>query len=215
MGNPQHSAKFSQQPKGKRIEFLTGLISPEVHDQRASHDSGPPLGDGEVTRMQEIVNADYDRWVKALGMEPIPLDVYGYWKTSDAKTHHGTSVTNGTPGYNGSIILMPLWPKATREQGMDLPAFPPVSWEEKLPTWPEWRTNLLHELMHQLEHRVLNIWTGEENPHTYYKALVEAAARLSLIKKVTLDELRMLTWPQLFDQMKLSGQSKGNSEMHS
>lgn len=211
---PQHSPKFSQQPKEKRLEFLKRLI-PDTAERRIPDDSGPPLDEKEVTHMRGIVTADYLSWVKALEMEPVPLDVYGYCRTSDAKTQHGTSVTNGTPGYNGSIIVMPLWPKPTREQGMDLPAFPPESWEEKPPTWPEWRTNLLHELVHQLEHRVLNIWTGEENPHTYYKALVEAAVRLSLIKKVTLDELRMLTWPQLFDQMKLSGQSKGNSEVHS
>ncbi len=202
MDNLQHSAKFSQQPEGKRIEFLKGLISPEADDQRASDDSEPPLGDGELTRMREIVTADYDRWVKALGMEPVPLDVYGYCKTSDAKTQHGTSVTNGTPGYcepkgtSGSharIIVMPLWPKPTREQGMVLQEFPPSSWEESPQMWPEWRTNLLHEVVHQLEDKILHIWSGEENPKTYLEALKEAAARLSPIKAVTLDELQMLT----------------------
>jgi hypothetical protein len=214
MDNQQHSPKFSQQPENKRIDFLRGLI-PNADEQRNCDDSGPPLSEKEVTRMRESVTADYESWAKALGLEPIPLDVYGYCKTSDAKTNLGTSVTNGVPGYNGSIIVMPLWPKPTREQGMDVLAFPPVSWKEELPTWPEWRTNLLHELVHQLEHRVLHIWTGEEDPHTYYKALEEAAARISIIKPVTLDELRMLTWPQIVEQIKLSSRLKASSEVDS
>lgn len=201
METPQHSPKFSQQPKEKRLEFLKSLI-PDTAQRRICDDSGPPLDEKEVTHMREIVTADYLSWAKALGLEPIPLDVYGYCKTSDAKTNYGTSVTNGTPGYcepkgmpgsHARIIVMPLWPQPTREQGMDLPGFPPGSWEEKPPTWPEWRTNLLHELVHQLEDKVLHIWTGEENPKTYLQALEEAAARLNRITTVTLDELQMLT----------------------
>jgi hypothetical protein len=193
MDNPQNSAKFSQQPEGKRIEFLKGLVSPKADEQRDSDDSGPPLGDEEVTRIREIVTADYDKWAKALRLEPVPLDVYGYRKTSDAKTQHGTSVTNGTPGYNGRIIVMPLWPKTTREQGMVLPEFPPSSWEEKPPTWPEWRTNLLHEVVHQLEDQILHIWSGKENLKTYLQALEQVAASLSHITAVTPGELQMLT----------------------
>lgn len=202
MDNPQHSPKFRQQPEGKRIAFLKDLVSSNAHEQRDSDDSGPPLGDEEVARMLEIVTSDYDGWVEALGMEAVPLDVYGYCKTSDAKTQHGTSVTNGAPGYcepkgtpgsHARIIVMPLWPRPTREQGMVLPEFPPRSWGESPQMWPEWRTNLLHEVVHQLEDKVLHIWSGEENPKTYLQALKEAAARLNRITTVTLDELQMLT----------------------
>ena len=202
MENSPKPTKFSQQPEGKRIEFLKGLVSPKIDNQPDNDDSGPPLGDEELRRMREIVTADYNRWVEALGMNPVPLDVYGYCKTSDAKTQHGTAVTNGTPGYcepkdtpdsHARILVMPLWPRPTREQGMVLPEFPPSSWRENQQMWPEWRTNLLHEVVHQLEDKVLYIWSGEENPKTYVQALKEAAARLNRITVVTLDELQMLT----------------------
>jgi len=202
MDNQQHSPKFSQQREGTRIEFLKSVVSSNADEQRDRDDSGPPLGDGEVARMREIVTADYHEWVEALGMEPVPLDVYGYCKTSDAKTQYGTSVTNGTPGYcepkgaptsPARIIVLPLWPRPTREQGTVQPEFPPSSWEESPQVWPEWRSSLLHEVVHQLEDKVLHIWSGEENPKTYLQALEEVAARLNRITPVTLDELQMLT----------------------
>ena len=189
-----------------------GWGPPVIDERRDSDDSGPPLCDEEFTRMREIVSAEYDKWVKALGLEPVPLDVYGYCKTSDVKTQHGTDVTNGTPGYDGHIIVMPLWPKTTREQGIVLPEFPPSSWRESPQIWPEWRTNLLHEVVHQLEDKVLHIWSGEENPRTYLEALKEAAARLSRIKTVALDDLETLTWPQLTNRIKLSSPSISDSK---
>ena len=83
MSNPHNSAKFSQQPEGARIEFLKGVVSSQSGEQRDDDDSEPPLGDEEVTIMREIVTADYARWVEALGLAPVPLDVYGYCKTTD------------------------------------------------------------------------------------------------------------------------------------
>lgn len=181
--------------------------------QHQSDDWRRPLSDEEVSQMREIITYDYINWVKALGLIPVPLDVYGWCGTANATTQHGTSLSNGTPGYGKPqnatscdvrIIVMPLIPALTREEGTVVPGFPPESWKEEPPIWPAWRTNLLHELVHQVEDQILHVWTGKENPHTYYKALEEAATRLKPVRAVTLDELRMLTWPQIVEQLKRS-----------
>lgn len=222
MENPRTTPTFGQAPKEKRIEFLKDLMALQDHEQHENDDWRRPLSDEEVSQMREIITADYFRWVTALGLTPVPLDVYGCCGTSIATTQHGTSLSNGTPGYgkpqnatscDARIIVMPLTPALTREEGTVIPGFPPDSWKEELPIWPGWRTNLLHELVHQLEDQILHIWSGKENPHTYYKALEEAAARLNPVRTVTLDELRMLTWPQIVEQMKLSSQSNDCSKV--
>jgi hypothetical protein len=191
MDNSQNPPKFSQQPHGKRIDFLKTIVAPQTEMERGS--PAPPLDNEEIGRMRKIVSADYDKWVRALGLRPVPLDVYGYYKTSDAKTQHGTSVTNSIPGYDGCKIVLPLAPDVTRQDGIVEPDFPPTSWDGKPPAWPTWRVDLLHEVVHQVEDQVLGLWSGKENLLTYSQAIDNAAAHLSRIKAVTPVELQLLT----------------------
>ena len=156
-----------------------------------------PLNEGEVERLRQIVNDDYEKLVAAFGLTPVPLDVYSYSESPDAKTRLGTPVANCTPLYDLYKIVLPLHPSTVRDEGIADMQYPLSCWDMFSPAWPKWRMDLWHEVLHQVEDQIYDTWEGGEiHGPSYMRAIVYAAARLKPIcvrdAVVTPAQLRVL-----------------------
>ena len=107
-----------------------------------------------------IIETEYLKLCSQLSILPLPVDCYLPAQTEDF-TALGTNRQNLDPGYCHSkkYIIMPFdisWVPGPQ------PNFPPTSWDLRAPDWPDWRSTIWHETVHQLSD-VMGRWDGKES----------------------------------------------------
>jgi hypothetical protein len=117
---------------------------------------------------ERVIRAEYARLCDALSLVPVRLDIYllpdDQKDAPEAKTSLGLPL-QWDPCYSGiqRLICFPLcgndnWPS-------QLPPFPPTKWKE-VPyddEWLKWRTDLWHEVIHQVSNDFFNANHPEES----------------------------------------------------
>jgi hypothetical protein len=184
-------------PTSNLFAWIKREVQPRTEEQLGPERSEAPLNDREVESLRQIVNDDYEKLVTVLGLTPVPLDVYSYSASSDAKTRFGTSLTNCTPLYDLYKIVLPLHPSTVRDEGIADMQCPPACWNMFSTAWPKWRIDLWHEVLHQVEDQIYDTWEGGEiHGPSYIRAIFYAAEKLKPIclrnAVVTPAQLRVL-----------------------
>ena len=172
MDTPRKPVKVS-------LDLLKSMVEARTKEERGIVEPEAPLNDSEVERLRQIVTDDYEKLVATFGLSSVLLDVYSYSELANARTPLGTAFTNCTPLYDLYKIVLPLHPSTIREEGIaDMP-FPPTCWDMFSPTWPKWRMDLWHEVLHQVEDQIYDTWEGGEiHGPSYMRVIVYAAAKL-------------------------------------
>jgi hypothetical protein len=146
-----------------------------------------------IGSVKQIVESDYQSLCRVIGIKPVPLDVYEFSANSEERTPLGTPLKNATPLYDSRIVVIPVVPEMVEEYAAAPAKFPPNSWDKFSKAWPQWRIELWHEVLHQIEHHVLNAWKdGEHHGESYKHAIEIAANKLSSIADVTPEKLRKI-----------------------
>jgi hypothetical protein len=96
----------------------------------------------------DTISAEYGRICKLLRLREVTIDIYQYEEDAppSQKTPSGTSRCNSQSGYrtDRKVIALPQ----TDDGPIELPEFPPGDWHKL--SWPIWRIELWHEVIHQL-----------------------------------------------------------------
>ncbi len=125
-----------------------------------------------IDELRRIVAADYDALCTRLGIEPLPLDIFVAHEVEDPRTVDlqtcertvlGTPRIQGTPGYTGAYIILPILSGDLEAWQNCAPPFPPDTWE--ILDWPSWRIDLWHEFRHQVQHVTFGIFDPKSRTH--------------------------------------------------
>lgn len=147
-----------------------------------------------VTKLEELVQGDYQRLCQIAVLKPVPLDIYEIVESSQELTPHGMVKSYPYAGYDKKVIYLPFH-DAELEMFLETPPpfLPgPNQWDMRFNhVWPKWRTDLWHEVIHQYEDQVLHLWKGD-NSHgeSWRLATDEVAARLD----VPSDFIKKIAW---------------------
>lgn len=103
--------------------------------------------------------------------------------------------TEVSKSQNRELIALPIDLYTQSNRTRETFVFPPTGWDRMENCWPEWRLNLWHEVLHQVEVEILKVWDGSKETHdeSYKDAIKYAAAKISTVKTITPEQLRMLT----------------------
>lgn len=126
---------------------------------------------------RHMIEAEYDRLCAALGLTPVPLDIYPVNERapSTVRTPHGTPLANSTPGYRRGLMLLPSYPDQV-EEWSEAPEFPPeLPWDKGASHWPIWRIELWHETCHQIQDIRLGHWNPQDGRNGHGPGWQEAA----------------------------------------
>jgi len=128
----------------------------------------------------DAVEKEYELLCKKLELAPIKLDIYRYNTNSNETTSLGTSILNATPLFTPDLIVLP------QDQETDLSNhtlnFPPANWcKFNELEWPQWRIELWHEVVHQVEYQIIEEWiAGVEQKDAWEKAIAYVADKFSV-----------------------------------
>jgi hypothetical protein len=175
------------------IDDLKGIVG-DNHQLVQAGDEETILAEEELADILANAKIDYEHLCPALGLQPVPLDVFCPSGKSEATTLMGTPIKNFTPGFSSKTVVLPIIPGTfshVKGQGF---SFPPSTWDLMHPEWPRWRLDLWHETLHQVENDIFKTWDGSKKEHgrSYMQAIEYAASRLSPLKHITTEQLRML-----------------------
>jgi hypothetical protein len=114
------------------------------------------------TVSESVIRAEYQRLCNAMGLVPVPLDIYvsDDQAPPESKTPLGSFLRNATPGYSGTKRIMVLPLCTGDDQPEELPSFPPPLWSKH--GWPAWRFELWHEVVHQVSNDLMGSWDPKE-----------------------------------------------------
>lgn len=135
-----------------------------------------------IEKLRENIQCDYNNLCEAVGLKPLPLDIYAFNCESEEATILGMPIANTDPGYDQKVIYLPQGDADLDNFADASPRFPPNNWNLFFTNeWPSWRVNLWHEAVHQFEDKILGEWKGgNEHGTSWNKALQEFADRLCI-----------------------------------
>lgn len=147
-----------------------------------------------ITKLEELVQADYEELCLRVGLPPAPLDIYEIIENCADLTKHGMRKSYPYAGYDQKVIHLPFYDVEIDMFGDMRPPFlpPERQWDMRFNhIWPKWRIDLWHEVIHQYEHQVLHQWRGG-NVHgeSWHLATNEIAAKLD----VPPDSIKKVAW---------------------
>lgn len=118
------------------------------------------------------IDTEYARMCHVLQLDLLPLDI-ALATEEDA-----------SGGFNGSVIVIRPDPYDLGREAEEPPVFPPVTWNINDPAhpneWPQWRMELLHEVVHQVQLQRFQNWDpndGKEGHGEGWYEACEAVAR--------------------------------------
>ena len=81
-----------------------------------------------IERLRENIQCDYNNLCKAVGLKPLPLDIYAFNCESEEATILGMPIANTDPGYDKKAIYLPQGDVDLDNYCDDIPKFPPNNW---------------------------------------------------------------------------------------
>jgi hypothetical protein len=129
-------------------------------------------------QLRDVIRADYADLLHTLGLADVPLDIYVVDDDSRERTEHGTERRNGTPGYNGRVVVLPVERGDLEVLGVLNRPYPPTNFERL--RWHAWRVDLWHEITHQLQHQKLRMFDLNDGGEGHAVGWTEAIEVMAL-----------------------------------
>jgi len=131
-----------------------------------------------LAELDAAIRADYLRLCGTFSLRSVPLDIYVVDDGSIDTTAFGTLRCNGTPGYDGQLIVIPVDPGDPGAINKLADEYPPSNFDRN--RWQHWRIELWHEVTHQVQDQTLQLWDRDDGSGGHTRGWLEALHDLGL-----------------------------------